>query len=430
MRKKFTGGRRWPTGDFLFHKSFEPVPRPHDLALTLWSGGRTEIGPGDRVRQYDIVGYDSEGLPVHSPLGGKVREVGDFPHLLARPKQFDFPRLTVFIDVDRKQTEAEHPYRPLPRFWELTHQELCRRLLEAGVMDVCHRDLPRMVIYNALDLEPPLSGNLRLMEERTAQALEGMRIINQLHAAVRSRIVMSAGFTALEARLRAMLSNAVNLSLHTVEPVHPQGHPSLLNDEVFPGERCSIYDLTECIRVQEAVVLGRPVVESHLTVVNRPGGSRRNVTAPIGTPSGHVLWSDMEKAGAWRPAEGSGPAAGISLPDPASSQSLVFGGLLSGKCYYSLETPVQPDTRGLLLIEQNRASATPCFNCGACHLRCPVGLHPSEINRQVVRLDTRRLSALGLDRCLDCGLCSWACPSGIELMQQIAVGRMLLEGRL
>jgi electron transport complex protein RnfC len=400
--------------------------------MALWRGGRAEMEPGAKVKPYEVIGYDHEGLPVHAPLGGKVREVGDFPHLLARPKQFDFPRLTVFIEVERKQVESVVPYKPLPRFWELAHRELCQRLLEAGVMDVCHQDLPRAVILNALDLEPPLSANLRLLEERTAQALEGMRILCQLHNAVRARLALPAGFPQLEARLRAMLASSVNLSLHLVEPVYPQGHTRLLNNEIFPEERCSIYDVTQAIRVQEAVTLGRPVVESFITVRNDCEKTIKNAAAFIGTPAGHVLWSDEVETKLWRHASAGEQEASpaVSRTDPCRNLSLIFGGLMSGQGYYSLEMPVQADTKGLLLIEQKRSATTPCNNCGACHQRCPVRLHPSEIYRQVLRLETKRLASLGLDKCLNCGLCSWVCPSKLDLLQQIAVGRMLLEGRL
>ncbi|GEM_PF-1462238 len=431
MQKTFPGGRRWAPGGFFYKKRIEPLPRPTDLAVPLWRGGTAVVEPGEKVKAFGLLGHDKDGLPVHSPLGGRIRDVGDFPHLLARPKQFDFPRRTVFIDVDRKQAEAVPPYRPLPRYWELTHQELCQRLLEAGVMDVCHRDLPQHIIYNALDLEPPLAANLRLLEERPGQALEGMRILNQLHNAVRSRVVLASGFPRLEARLRTMLASSVNLSLHIVDPVYPQGHPALLKNELFPEERCSIYNMTDAIRVREALVLGRPVVESHLTARNEPGKSAMNLTVPIGTPAGHVLWWDGQESRAWRTtarAE-SGQSSFVSHPDPSARHSMVFGGLLSGRGFYSMEMPVQADTVGLMLLEQKRPGPAPCINCGACHRRCPSRLHPSEIFRQVARLDTRRLAELGLDRCLGCGLCSWVCPSKIELVQQIGVGRMLLEGR-
>lgn len=429
MRKNFPGGRRWPPTGFIYHKAIEPLAKPPELSLPLWYGGRATVSQGDRIKTYDVIGQDREGLPVHAPLGGKVKAVGEFPHLLARPLKFDFPRLTVFIEVDRKQSEEKTPYPPKPRFWELTHQELCQRLLEAGVMDVCHQDLPRAVIYNALDLEPPLSANLRLLEEKTPQVLEGMRILNQLHGAVHSRIALSSGFPRLEAKLRAMLASAVNLSLHIVEPIYPQGNETLLKREIFPDEHCTVYSTAEALRVQEAVVIGRPVVESYLTAWNGPGHTQRNLSVPIGTAAGHVLWSDGMETKAWRPIDtNDGDKGNIKVPELGDDLSLVFGGLLSGKGYYSLEMPVQFDTKGLLLKKNHRPTPSPCINCGACHCICPARLHPSEIYRQVARQDIKRLRALGLDNCLSCGLCSWACPSKIELFQQIAVGRMLLEG--
>ncbi len=401
------------------------------MAIPLWQGGRAAVNPGDKVNAYDVIGYDREGLPVHAPLGGKIRAVGDFPHLLARPKNFDFPRLTVFIDVDRKQAADPPPYRPLPRFWELSHQELCRRLLEAGVMDVCHQDLPRMVIYDALDLEPPLSANLRLLEERTVQLLEGMAVLNQLHNAIRSRLVIPEGQTILEDRLRTLLASSVNLSLHLADRAYPQGHPHLLRKEVFPEGRSAIYGMAQVLRAQEAVVHGRPVVDCHLSVWNLPGRKQRNLVVPVGTPAGYALWTDDLESKAWRETSPEAGDEGVAVgPVRDSELTLVFGGLLSGRSYYSLEMPVQPDTRGLLLLKQSRPEPSPCVNCGTCHRICPVGLHPSEIFQRTARLDIRRLRALGLERCLDCGLCSWGCPSKIELMQQIAVGRMLLEGKL
>lgn len=431
MSRKFPGGRRWPSKGFIYHKKFETVARPPELAVPLWQGGRASVKPGDKVNAFDVIGHDREGLPVHAPLGGKVRGVGDFPHLLARPHKLDFPRLTVFIDVDRRQTADPPPYRPLPRFWELTHQELCQRLLEAGVMDVCHQDLPRMVIYDALDLEPPLSANRQLLEERTVQLLEGMAVLNQLHNAIRSRLVISPGQSGLEARLRALLASSVNLSLHLADRAYPQGHHHLLRQEVFPEDRCAIYGMAQVMRTQEAVVQGRPVVDSHLTAWNMPARTQRNLVVPIGTPAGHALWSDELESKAWRAASPTDRDESAAVgPDRDSDMTLVFGGLLSGRSYYSLEMPVQPDTRGLLLLRQSRPEPSACLNCGACHKLCPVGLHPSEIHLRTARLEVRRLRELGLERCLDCGLCSWSCPSKIELMQQIAVGKMLIEGKL
>ncbi len=428
MGRVFPGGRHWPQGLFLYYRPFETISRPPYLTLPLWHGGQAYVSEGQRIKPFQAIGCDRQGLPVHSGLGGRVSRVGDFPHLLARPQKFDFPRLSVTIEVDHQQEETAFPYQPRPRFWELTHQELCRRLWEAGVMDVCHQDLPRMVIYNALDLEPPLSANHRLLEERTARIITGMQILNQLHGTVRSRLVLARGFPKLEARLRAMLASSVNLSLHLVDPVYPQGHRALLAKEIFSQDRCSIYDMSEVLRVEEAVVRGRPVVDSCLTAVSSRG-LRRNVVVPIGTPAGVVLGAGLQGSDGPGVKSG-GDGARVSSPETTATLSLVFGGLVSGRSFYSLEMPVTAETKGLLLWEAESTKAGPCFNCGRCYRICPVGLHPLEIYYQTKRGDKIRLKALGIERCLDCGLCSWSCPARIELYQQLEVGRQILAGRL
>lgn len=424
MKKKFPGGKTWPESNFIYHQPFEVLPDPPKLSLPLWRGGRAAVQPGESLERYALIGHDSRGLPVYAPLAGRVEQVGEFQHLWIRPQGLDFPKLTVTIRADASQPETVPPLGPKPRFWELTHGELCQRLYQAGVMDVRYQDLPPVIIYNALDLEPPLSANLRLLEERTAELIEGMRILNQLHRARFSRIVLCCRQQKLAERLKAMLASAVNTWLHPVEPVYPQEADRLLKEEVCPDDRAAIYDMQQVLWARQAVVLGRPVILRHVTVFNQGLGRARNLEVLLGTPSGYILGVKV--------ASGDGEQSGRSHDffDSFADKTLVLGGMLSGRSFYSLEMPVDRETKGVLLITRRTLKSKPCHNCGACHSLCPAGLYPSEIAAAVDKGDRRRISALKPEGCLDCGLCAWACPSGLELCQQIEVARMMSAGRL
>ena len=410
MPKSFPGGRSWPASRFFYHIPFSPITQPEQLVIPLWYGGRASVSEGGKVKANSAVGHDRNGLPAFTKLAGKVRAVADFSHLVARPKEFDFPRLSVTVDVDTKQPEAAPPFKPQPRFWELTHQELCARLFQAGVMDIRQAALPDVVLYNALDPEPPLSANLRLLMERPRELLEGMRILNQLHRARWTRIAISRESGQLEARLRTMLASAVNLSLAMLDSVHPQQRPALLKQALSPEEDCAIYGMETALQVREAVVLGLPAATARCTVWNQAARTQANAEVPVGATARQVLGTDEETA---------------------RHRKLVFGGLLSGRSHYSLEMPVARGTAGVLLLDvPQEQHATACTNCGRCGGICPSRLDPSEIYRAVRDCRTDRVGRLRLVGCLDCGLCSFICPARLELLQQLETGRMLMEGRL
>jgi electron transport complex protein RnfC len=410
MVKSIRGGRAWPHKHFLFDRPISGVPRPAWLAIPLWHGGKPAVKKGEQVKAGSVVGHDRNGLPVFTALAGRVTEVGDFPHLVARPRNFDFTRTTVFIEVSPEQEPQAPPFPPQPRFWELSKAELTERLFRAGVTDLRDRELPRHLVFDGMDTEPPLSCNVRLLMERPQEVILGMRIIMQVHGSEKARLALSPEMKGLNRDMKSLLASAVNISIFRAAPRYPQQHPRLMKDIVYPGRSADIYNIEELLWIKQAVVDGQPLAAKCCTLRNDLRAERQLAWLPIGISAAQALGLDLQEYRNLR---------------------LVTGGLLTGQAYYSPEMPVSRDTHGILLLrEQAGPEQQACIGCGQCLKICPAGLAPSRIYRLVRDAKREELPGTGLPQCLECGLCTYVCPSGLLLSSQIKVGKLMMEERL
>lgn len=410
MIKSIKGGKAWPHKHFLFNQPIEALTAPKSLAITLWYGGRPIVAKGDQLKANAQVGFDDAGLPVFTGLAGKVTSVADFPDLVARPRKFDFSRTTVFIETEPDQPAREPAFEPCPRFWKLSQTELADRVFKAGVADLRGDGLERYLVFDGLDLEPPLSTNVRLLMERPRELIEGMRIVMQIHGSTRARLVLSSRMKQLNADLRSLLASAVNISIEKAEPKYPQQNGKLIRQTIYQNQSAAIYGMEALLNVRQSVVLGQPLATKFCTLCDDTQGQKRLAEVYIGASAAETL----------------------SLrPQEYSNLKLISGGLLSGTCHYSTQLPVDRNTSGLMFYRNPPPKENhPCINCGQCLAICPAGLAPARIFPLVRDGQTDELARLKPENCLECGLCTFTCPSGLLLSHQIKVGKMILEGKL
>ncbi len=410
MIKSIKGGKAWPHKNFIFDQPIEALTAPKALAITLWHGGRAVVAKGDQLKANAQVGFDNAGLPVFTGLAGRVTSVADFPDLVARPTEFDFPRTTVFIETEPDQPAREPVFEPCPRFWKLSKAELADRVFKAGVADLRKDDLEKYLIFDGLDLEPPLSTNVRLLKERPQELIEGMRIVMQIHSSTRARLVLSSRMKALIADLKSLLASAVNISIEKVEPKYPQQNGKLVRQTVYRSQSAAIYGMEALLNVRRAVVLGQPLATKFCTLCDDTKGQKRLAEVYIGASAAETL---------------------NLRPQDYSNLKLISGGLLSGTCHYSIQLPVDRNTSGLMFYRNPPLKENhPCINCGQCLAICPAGLAPARIFPLVRDGQTEELARLKPENCLECGLCTFICPGGLLLSHQIKVGKMILEGKL
>ncbi|HTY08403.1 MAG TPA: 4Fe-4S dicluster domain-containing protein [Candidatus Edwardsbacteria bacterium] len=407
MARRFPGGHEWPATRFLYGTPIEHGAFGAELAIPLWGGGAAAVRPGAELRAHQAIGADRNGLPVFCPCDGTVAAVEDFAELAVRPQRRNIPRLTVRVKVRVQQGPPEPAFEPRPRFWELTRAELDQRLFAAGVLDLRGKELPKAVVFDGLDPEPPLSTNLRLLLERPAELIEGMRILVQAHGATAARLAVPARQRALYAKLRSLLASSVNLKAERVANVYPARHRAMLTHSLrFPAD-AAIYSMEDALRARQAVVEGLPLVAQFCTVWDERGKQYRNLELPAGTTVAGALGGQSRNY---------------------DGHKLVLGGMLSGLAVHTADAPLERGTAGVLLLDASRPSPrAACINCGSCLALCPARLAPIQIYRQ--SHDGRRdeLARLAPGSCVACGLCSYICPARLDLAQQVHVARRIMR---
>ena len=192
--------------------------------------------------------------------------------------------------------------RPAP----LTSTDYLKQVLTARVYDVAvesdldpARNLGRRLqvgtlIVNGGECEPYLSSDDRMMRDRAAEVVDGLRIVMHAIGAREALIGIEDNKPQAIAAMRVAAAAFGNVHLRVVPARYPMGSDkqliqTLTGKEVPADARAAevgvlVHNVSTCAAVHRAVRRGEPLVERIVTLnggaLTRPG----NVLAPIGTP--------------------------------------------------------------------------------------------------------------------------------------------------
>jgi Na+-translocating ferredoxin:NAD+ oxidoreductase RnfC subunit len=280
-----------------------------------------------------------------------------------------------------------------------------------------------IVIANGAECEPLLEADVRLMEDRAFEVIEGLRLAMAATGAKRGYVaVKSKNEAAVAAVERVISAVPEEVRLHLLEDYYPAGDEFILVPEVTGrpvpalGIPLSVgvvvHNVGSLFNLHQAR-LGRPVTARSLTVTGRVARPL-TVTVPVGTPVADVLAA----------------AGGATCPDPV----IIAGGPMMGRVVKNLDEPVTKTFSGLVVLPKGHPLAvmrttplekrlartrTACDLCRRCTELCPrflLGhqLRPDAILR-AVSYDLSRAEFDDLYRsawlCSGCNLCElYACP--------------------
>ena len=368
---------------------------------------------------------------IHAPTSGTVSAIGE----IVAPHPSGLPVLAITLDADGEDRWGD--LIPCEDPFHLDPLEIGKRVAKAGVVGMGGAAFPSSVkltgslrakittlIINGGECEPYLSCDDRLMRDRAAEIVDGIRIVMHATGAQETLVGIEDNKPEAIETMRQAATGHPHIKISPVPARYPMGSEKqlilvLTGKEVPAMGRPSdigllVHNVGTVVAVREAIRFGRPLV-SRLVTVN--GGALRapgNIEVPIGALAEDVIAF----------------ANGIK-ETPAR---LLMGGPMMGMQLPHLRVPVVKGTSGILALtaaEVAEREPSPCIRCGSCVKACPVGLLPLEMSRRIASVDFSGAVGFGLKDCIACGCCAYVCPSRIPLVQMFnhAKGELAAQER-
>lgn len=397
------------------------------LQQHIGAPAKVNVNKGDHVKIGQVIGVAGGyvSAPVHASVSGTVVDIQNC--MLANGT------MTPAVVIDNDYAEEWVELIPTDHAESLSIGELQMIIRDAGIVGLGGATFPTavkltppagkqisMLVINGAECEPYLTADHRLMLEKSADIIDGIRLM-MLALDVKQAII---GIENNKQDAIDMLSAAAQ----KVEGIRVQGLPVR-----YPqgGEKQLIYALTKkqvpngglpidvgvvvcnvgtVYAVDRAIREGRPLIDRVTTVgglVNNPG----NFLVRIGTPISYLI----QAAG--------GFSAGI--------KQFIYGGPMMGQSIARTDIPVTKGCSGIVALgnEAMEPQESPCIRCGRCIQACPMKLIPTKIDANV-RLDQfDEAEKLGAMNCLECGACTYACPAKRSLTQSCRVAKNTINRR-
>lgn len=371
--------------------------------------------------------------PVYSSVNGKVSKVD------VALDASGTRRPAIYVDVegdewedsiDRSETLVKLSDRS-----ELDAKTIVEKIKNAGIVGLggatfpCHVKLTpppgckaECVIINAVECEPYLTADHRLMLEHADEILVGVELIMKA-------VDVKRGYIGIENNkpdaIRLMTEKAAaheGIEVVSLKVKYPQGGEKQLIDAVIGRQvpappaipinvGAVVQNVGTAFAIYEAVMKNKPLIDRIITVTGKSVKQPSNLLARLGTPFQQLI----DECG--------------GLPEDTGK--VIGGGPMMGKALISLEVPMTKGSSGLLLMtdeEARRSAPQPCIRCAKCVSACPMGLEPYLLSKISEKQMWDKAEAEDITSCIECGSCQFTCPSHRPLLDMIRVGKSTVMG--
>mgnify|MGYP006281300855 CR=1 FL=1 len=364
-------------------------------------------------------------VPQHAPATGVVSRIG--LAMAASGKMAGAIRMRVY------PASSQEVLYGAPRELDmLSREELVAAVRDAGLVGLGGAAFPThvklsipkgkqadTVLANGCECEPYLTTDHRVMVERSAEVVAGLRLAMRAVGASRAVIAIEDNKPDAIAAFQQAIQPDESVQVATLNTRYPQGAEKVLIKAVLDRDvpprglpvdvGAVVLNVGTLAQMAELLPMRRGLIERVITVagdgVERPG----NYLVPLGTPLRFLLGH-----------------AGFQ----GTARQVVLGGPMMGAAVASLDVPITKGTTGVLALTEEQVAAPrpvrPCIRCGACVEVCPMRLNPSELGLLArKRRYTLMEEQYHLNDCFECGCCSYVCPSNIPLVQLFRVAKSM-----
>lgn len=414
-----------------------PLPKQAVFPLSQHIGAPAKpvVAKGDKVKVGTMIaeagGFVS--APIYSSVSGTVVKVDSAVDATGYRK----PAIIVKVEgdeweesIDRSgslETLAAHP--------ELTPEEIVERIKRAGVTGMGGAGFPTFiklcpppgakaecVIINAVECEPYITSDYRLMMEHADEILVGLDLLMKAAKVERGYIGIETNKPEAIRLLSEKMAGDARIEVVPLKQRYPQGGEKQLVDAVIRRQvpappaipvnvGAIVQNVGTAFAVYEAVMKRKPLFERYTTVTGKKVSKPGNFLVRMGTPMSDLI----ELCGGM----------------PEGDNKLLAGGPMMGKALTTADVPVCKGTNSITILsgsEARRKEADPCIRCGKCVNVCPMGLEPFLLATLSAKKMWERVEAEDVTSCIECGSCQFTCPSHRPILDNIRNGKSTVMG--
>lgn len=405
------------------------------LSQHIGAPAKPVVARGDKVKVGTMIaeagGFVS--APIFSSVSGTVLKIDNAIDATGYLK----PSIIIKVEgdeweetIDRSpklETLAEHP--------ELTPEMIVEKVKNAGITGMGGAGFPTFikltppptakaecVIINAVECEPYITADYRLMMEHADEILVGLELLMKAAKVSKGYIGIEDNKPAAIQLFEEKTQGRDDIEVVPLAKKYPQGGEKQLVDAVIGRQvpappaipvnvGAIVQNVGTAFAVYEAVMKNKPLFERYTTVTGKQLKQPGNFLVRMGTPM-----KDLVEA-----------CGGM----PEGDNKVLAGGPMMGKALTSVDVPICKGTNCVTVIsgmEAQRKAPQPCIRCAKCVSACPMGLEPYLL-AQVSSLHMwDRAEAEDITSCIECGSCMFTCPAHRPLLDNIRLGKSTVMG--
>ena len=410
------------------------------LSQHIGAPAKPVVQKGDKVKVGTLIaeagGFVS--APIFSSVSGTVFKVDTAIDATGYRK----PAIIINVEGDEweESIDRSNKLELVADHHELTPEEIVDRIKNAGVVGMGGACFPTFikltppptakaecVIINAVECEPYITADYRLMMERSDEILVGLELLMIGAKVTKGYIGIETNKPAAIELLTKKCAEKFSDRHYQVEVVplkqrYPQGGEKQLVDAVIQRQvpappaipvnvGAIVQNVGTAFAVYEAVMKNKPLFERYTTVTGKKLANPGNFQVRMGTPMKDLI--DF--------------CGGM----PEGDNKLLAGGPMMGKALTSDEVPICKGTNSVTIIsdeEARRKEPQPCIRCAKCVGVCPMGLEPYLLAKLSEVKNWERAESEDITSCIECGSCHYTCPAHRPLLDNIRQGKATVMG--
>ena len=412
-----------------------PAQAVFPLSQHIGAPAKPVVAKGDKVKVGTLIaeagGFVS--APIYSSVSGTVLKIDTAFDATGYRK----PVIVITTEGDEweESIDRSDKLERLEEHPELTPEEIVERVKRGGITGMGGAGFPthvklcppptakaECVIINAVECEPYITSDYRLMMEHPDEIIVGLQLLMKAAKVSRGYIGIEQNKPKAIDLLSEKTANLSGIEVVALKTKYPQGGEKQLVDAVTGRQvpappaipvnvGAIVQNVGTAFAVYQAVMKHKPLFERYTTVSGKRLAHPANFLVRMGTPMSQLI--DL--------------CGGM----PEGDNKVLAGGPMMGRSLMTTDVPICKGTNAVTILSDDdakRKPVQPCIRCAKCVSVCPMGLEPYLLAKLSAHKLYDRAEYEDITSCISCGSCQFTCPSHRPLLDNISLGKAAVMG--